>query len=123
MTHDEATGFARRWTAAWSTKDVEAVLEHFAEDARFTSPKAALTVGSATVEGKDALRAYWTAAVARIETMHFTFDRAVWDPARRELVVVYDSEINGQKNRACEFMRFDDTGHVLEGEAMYGALL
>ncbi len=123
MTHDEAISFARRWTAMWSAKDVEAVLGHFAEGVRFTSPRAALTVGSATVAGKDALRAYWAAAAARIESIHFTFDRAVWDPARRELVVVYDAEISGQQNRACEFMRFDDTGHVVEGEAMYGALL
>ena len=123
MTHDEATDFARRWAALWNVKDVEGVLAHFTEGARFTSPRAALTVGAATVVGKEALRTYWTTAAARIETIHFTLDRAVWDPAHRELVIVYDAELNGQKNRACELMRFDDSGYVVEGEAMYGAAL
>ena len=61
--------------------------------------------------------------MSRIETIHFTLDHTAWDPERLELLIVYDAEINGQRNRACELMRFDDTGRVVEGEAMYGAAL
>jgi hypothetical protein len=121
MTAADAATFAAGWIATWNDKDVETVLSHFDEAARFTSPKAAATVGRATVEGKAALRAYWTAAVVRIESIHFTLDRALWDATRSELTVVYTAEINGKRNRACEFMRFNDAGLVIEGEAMYGA--
>ena len=121
MNHADARAFAERWADEWGRKDVEAVLEHFAEGVRFTSPRAAATVGTATVVGKEALRAYWLAAAARIESIRFTVDRAVWDPEHAELVIVYTAEINGQRSRACEFLRFDEAGRVVEGEAMYGA--
>src|SRR5436190_16572319 len=91
-----ATAYAEGWTAAWNRRDVEEVLSHFAGDCRFTSPRALATVGRATVEGKDALRAYWQTAVSRITSLTFTLDRALWDPQRRTVAVVYDAEINGQ---------------------------
>ena len=123
MRREEAEAFARRWVEHWNAQDVEAVLSHFADGARFTSPKAAATVGAATLSGKDAVRAYWRAAVARIETLRFTLDRVLWDEGRSELAIIYDAAIDGQRNRACELLRFDGAGRVVEGEAMYGAVL
>jgi ketosteroid isomerase-like protein len=123
MTPEAAAAFAQDWIAAWSRKDVEAVLAHFAPDVRFTSPRAAATVGTATVAGKEALRAYWQAAVAAIQTLRFTLDHTVWDPERQELVLVYTSAIDGRRLRACEFMRFGPAGRIVEAEAMYGAPL
>ncbi len=121
MTREEAEAFARHWIDAWNSRDVETVRSHFAEAVRFTSPKAALRVGTATVEGQDALRSYWNASVAQIHSLHFALDHIVWGPERRELAIVYDAEINGQRNRACEFLRFNDDGQAVEGKAMYGA--
>ena len=121
MTREEAEAFARHWIDAWNSRDVEMVLSHFAEAVRFTSPKAALRVGTATVDGKDALRAYWNASVAQIHSLHFTLEHVVWDSERSELAIVYDAEINGQKSRACEFLRLGGDGRAEEGEAMYGA--
>ena len=121
MTREEAEAFAREWIATWNAKDVEGILSHFGQDVRFTSPKAAQRVGTATVTGKEALAAYWGAAAAAITSIRFTLDRVLLDTERRELVIVYDAEINGQRNRACEFLRFNDDGQVVEGEAMYGA--
>jgi ketosteroid isomerase-like protein len=116
-----ATAYAKAWTAAWNRLDVEQVLSHFAEDCRFTSPRALATVGRATVEGRDALRAYWQTAVSRITSLTFTLDRALWDAERRTVAVLYDAEINGQRTRAVEIMRFDEGGLVVDGEALYGA--
>ena len=45
------------------------------------------------------------------------------DTQRREMVVVFDRMINGERNRACEFMRFDENGRQIFGEAMNGAKL
>ena len=123
MTGAEADTFAREWAAAWGRKDVEAVLAHFREDAHFTSPKALATVGVSTVEGKSALRTYWTMRALQIESIHFAVDRALWDEAARELVVIYTATVSGQSTRACEFLRFDERGLVTHGEAMYGAAL
>lgn len=123
LTHSGINAFARRWTEEWNRKDVAAVLAHFSDDARFTSPKAAAAAGKATVTGKDQLRDYWMTALSRITSIHFALDHAVWDAERRELLIVYTADINGVRNRACELMRFNDAGKVVEGEAMYGAAL
>ncbi|HEV2299351.1 MAG TPA: nuclear transport factor 2 family protein [Candidatus Acidoferrales bacterium] len=68
-----AIEFAREWEAAWNRRDVEAVLKHFHEDAVFTSP-VAKHIGFAKdgiVNGKDALRRYWTAGLAKTPDLHF----------------------------------------------------
>jgi len=65
--------FARRWNAAWDAHDVEAVLELFHDDVVFTSPLAARLVpeSGGVIRGKEALRAYWTAALAERPTLRF----------------------------------------------------
>jgi ketosteroid isomerase-like protein len=62
-----AIEFGREWVTAWDRRDVEAILKHFHDDAACTSP-VAKQIGFAvdgTVNGKDALRRYWTAALAQ----------------------------------------------------------
>jgi hypothetical protein len=65
MTRDEIVEAAHHWIDAWNARDVESVLGHFEESARFTSPKALATKGCAIVEGRAALRAYWRARLRR----------------------------------------------------------
>ena len=57
--------FAERWIEAWNSRDIEAVLTHYADDVIFTSPTAARFVpeSGGTILGKDALRSYWTVAL------------------------------------------------------------
>ncbi|MGI9376469.1 MAG: nuclear transport factor 2 family protein [Tsuneonella suprasediminis] len=50
--------FAANWIANWNARDLDAILAHFAEDARFISPLAAELTGSPIIEGKASLRAY-----------------------------------------------------------------
>lgn len=123
MTRSQATELAAHWIDAWNARDVETVLGHFDDDVRFTSPKAAAITGNALVSGKAALRAYWTAGMAKITKIRFTLDRALWDDERRTLMIVYQAELNDEKNRACEILRFSERGRAIEGEAMYGAAL
>jgi len=121
MTAEQAQAYARRWIAAWNDEDIEAVLSDFAEAAEFTSPRAATTVGGATVQGKAALRAYWQAAMAPVETLTFTLDHAAWDPAAAELAIVYTAAIDGQRTRTLELLRFGAGGQVVRGEVFHGA--
>ena len=120
MTREEAERFAAEWADAWNARAVETVLEHFHPDVAFTSPTALAVVGSPSVRGKDALRAYWTAALQRIGSLRFTVDRVLWDPARREFAIVYTSEIDGKAKRVSENLTFDAAGKVVSAEVFHG---
>jgi ketosteroid isomerase-like protein len=68
-----AIEFSREWEAAWNRRDVEAILKHLHDKAAFTS-LVAKQIGfteDGTVNGKDALRRYWTAALAQNPDLHF----------------------------------------------------
>jgi ketosteroid isomerase-like protein len=122
MNRTEAAEYARRWIEAWNRRDVEAVLEHFEEDVVFSSPRASQVVGMATVHGKSALREYWRTSLRRIASMHFTLQRVIWDPESSELSIVYDREVNSQRDRASEVLQFDESSRVVRGEAFYGVI-
>ncbi|MGB8576664.1 MAG: nuclear transport factor 2 family protein [Pseudolabrys sp.] len=121
MNRCEANEFALNWIRAWNRKDVNGVLEHYTEDAKFVSPKAATFVGNPIVEGKKALSRYWQLAAIKIEKIEFTLDHIVWDSASNELVIFYEANLNGVCSRACETMKFDSFGKQVSGEEMYGA--
>ena len=121
MTKAEALEFAERWVEAWNRRDIDAVLAHYLEDATFVSPKAQTFVGTPVIRGKDELERYWRTASSKIEVLEFRLDRIVWDGDSGELVVLYQANLNGTTSRACELMRFDDSGRQLSGEALYGA--
>ncbi|MDM4139640.1 MULTISPECIES: nuclear transport factor 2 family protein [Mycobacterium] len=72
----DAVEFSERWVRNWNAHDVEAVLADFHDDVVFTSPVAAelLPATGGVVRGKDALRRYWTEAVARIPGLRFTVE-------------------------------------------------
>jgi SnoaL-like domain len=123
MTRDKAIALAHHWIDSWNAQDVESVLSHFDDAVRFTSPRAAEVTGIGVVEGKEALRAYWRAALALVESIRFSLDHVLWDDERREMTIVYVSERGGRRIRACEFLRFGDSERAIEGEAMYGAPL
>lgn len=118
MANVEALTFADRWISNWNRKDVEGVLSHFSETVVFTSSRAKAVLGTARVEGKSRLREYWTTAISRIQTIHFTLDSVIRDGDR--IAIVYIAEIDGKRLRAVEFLAFGEDGLVREGEAMYG---
>ena len=49
MNRIEAHEFAANWISAWNRRDVDAVLEHYIDDATFVSPKAVGFVGKPVV--------------------------------------------------------------------------
>jgi hypothetical protein len=123
MTYDSMMRFAEAWIAAWNRRDVDAVLTHFAEDAQFVSPKARNFGGRPMLRNKKELAHYWRAALERISSLEFELDHASWDERRRELNVVYEANVNGERKRACELMQFDESGRQIRGEALYGAVI
>ena len=123
MTRDEIDSFVSAWIEAFNRRDIEAVLEHFADEVEFTSPVAEAVVGHATIAGKARLREYWQEALRRRTKMHFTLDHWIWDAERQELAIVFIRDVDGEKRRACELLQFDATGLVARGEALHGAAL
>jgi hypothetical protein len=121
MTYERMMAFAAEWIANWNRRDIEAVLTHFADDAQFTSPLASKFVGRTVLRNKDELRAYWRTGLTHVSALEFTLDHASWDERRRELIVVYQANLNGETKRACEIMQFDASGRQIRGEAFYGA--
>src|SRR4051812_25585931 len=123
LSYESMLRFAEAWIANWNRRDVDAVLSHFAEDAVFVSPLAARFAGRPELRGRAELGAYWRAALGRIERLVFTLDHASWDERRRELTVLCEADLNGERKRACEIMTFDPAGRQIRGEALYGAVL
>ena len=123
MNRLDAQVFTTNWISAWNRRDVDAVLKHYVEDARFVSPKATTFVGNPVVEGKKGLSQYWRLASEKIEKIEFKLDHIVWDSETKELVVFYEANLNGVRSRACESMKFDSSGRQVSGEAMYGAVI
>ena len=120
MNRDEAEQFAREWINDWCACDVDRIVSHFAEDARFVSPVAARRTGSPVVNGRDALKQYWQ-VVHSFGSFRFTLDHLLWDDARQEMAIVYVRYIDDRQDRACEILRFNSLGQVVAGEAMYGS--
>jgi ketosteroid isomerase-like protein len=122
MTPAEMKTFANDWAAAWNARDVERVLVLFSEQVEFTSPTALAVVGSATVRGKVALRAYWNTAMTRIGELRFSIDRVIWDGSSRELAIVYVADIDGKTKRVSENLTFGADGLVVSAEVFHGVI-
>ncbi|HEY5754404.1 MAG TPA: nuclear transport factor 2 family protein [Steroidobacter sp.] len=121
LTYFQLNAHAHEWVDAWNRRDTEAVLSAFSEDAVFVSSLAqAYTGGSSRVHGKEALRRYWTEALAARPELRFELIGAICDPQSQTLAVHYIAAFGGKRTRACEIMRFED-GKIISGEALYGA--
>jgi ketosteroid isomerase-like protein len=120
MTNDDAVAYAAQWTRDWNNRDIDAVLAHFHQDVEFTSPTALAVMGAPTIRGTASLREYWAKALSQIISLRFTLDRVVWDGSRRELAIIYTSDINGKAKRVSENLRFDAAGKIVNAEVFHG---
>jgi len=116
LTQEQAERFADAWYAAWNEHDLDAILEHYADDVEMTSPLVgALTGGDdAGLSGKDALRAYFAAALDRYPDLRF-------EPIRLfvgvdSLVLSYES-VGGAVTAEVVFL--DGSGRVTRYAAHY----
>jgi len=114
--HDPArlAALGRDWIAAWNSHDLERVLSLYAEETEMTSDRIpALGFGaSGTVRGKERLRAYWSAALAKLPDLHFELIDLFVSPD--SIVVFYQNE-RGMK--ICEYLRLDAEGKIRQGSA------
>jgi ketosteroid isomerase-like protein len=112
-----AEDFARAWVQAWNDRDLEAILSHYADTIVFHSPRIDLVLrnGAAKIEGKDALRNYWRAALERSPKLYFELDDVrIGSDA---MTVLYT---NHRDESVAETFVFDETGAVVLSIAAYG---
>ncbi|HJU18528.1 MAG TPA: nuclear transport factor 2 family protein [Stellaceae bacterium] len=117
MENFDPIAFSREWASAWNRRDVEAVLEHFDDDALFTSP-VARKIGFAedgVVRGKAALRRYWQSALDNNPGLHFQVT-AVF--AGVDAIAIRFTTQEGTDR--IEFLKFRD-GLVIEGHGTFAA--
>lgn len=115
MDHLQAQRFVASWVDAWNAHDVEAVLDHFVDDAVFSSPVAAqLIEGSdGVLRGKPAIRAYRTRGVELIPDLRFEVVGVYVGVAT--LVINYRNQKGGLVNEVLVF----DGPLVMSGHGTY----
>lgn len=113
MLPDDPKAFATWWVDAWNRRELEVVLAAYAEQVVFSSLTAARVVPASggVVRGKDALRDYWTRALAGNPDLHFELSHVY---AGADAVVVQYVDQNGR--HVAETMVFAD-GLVVAGHA------
>src|SRR5581483_8744847 len=97
----------QQWIAAWNTRDLNRVLELYADEAEMSSPKIVALGFDAggTLRGKDKLRAYWNKALTFRPKLHFTLIETFVSPD--SVAVLYQNEFGKQ---VCEYLRLDEAG-------------
>lgn len=115
MSTPDPQDFARVWADAWNRHDVDGVLRHFHPDVLFTSPMAAriLPETAGVVRGKEALRRYWTTALASLPDLRFEVVGVY--QGQSTLVINYRNQYGGLVNEVLVFQ--DDL--VREGHGTY----
>lgn len=96
MTKEQAHHFAENWVRNFNAREVDSILAAFAEDAKFTSPRAAAVTGRPTLNSRRELGEYWRKALQSIKSVHFALDHVICDEPARRLTIVYLSEVDGK---------------------------
>lgn len=111
-----ADHFAQEWIAAWSSHDLARILSHYSDDFEMSSPVIVQLMGEAsgTLRGKTAVGDYWTKALARMPTLHFTLTKCL--VGANSVTVLYE----GPRGQGAEVFFFNAEGKVFRAAAHYG---
>ncbi|HKN38515.1 MAG TPA: nuclear transport factor 2 family protein [Acidimicrobiia bacterium] len=77
LSEAEADSFVAEWMEAWNSQDLNRILDHYADDVEYFSPFIAQLAepggpgADGRLAGKEAVRAYFAAALARNTDLHF----------------------------------------------------
>jgi hypothetical protein len=65
--------FAAAWIDSWNSHNLDRIMAHYSDSFEITTPmiKAALNIDTGTLQGKDAARKYWAAALQKVPDLHF----------------------------------------------------
>ncbi|MSP23116.1 MAG: nuclear transport factor 2 family protein [Dehalococcoidia bacterium] len=102
---------------AWSERDLEAILEHYADDIEVRSPRVAERFGipDGILRGKDRLREYCALGLAKPD-LHFELVEVLEGPGT--MTVVYRRETGAL---VADCSELDSAGRITRMIATYGA--
>lgn len=74
MNYEEAREIAEKWCEAWTNGELNSVMEHYAEDVKFSSPTVIKRLGIASgwIEGKAQLREHFSVGI-KAPNLRFEF--------------------------------------------------
>jgi hypothetical protein len=109
--------FAREWVDAWNAHDLDRILDHYDDQVALISPVALnlLNNGTGAVEGKPALRDYFTRGLKAYPDLRFDLVDVLWGV--ETVVVSYNNNV--RDGRSAEVMQFNSSGKVSRVWANY----
>jgi ketosteroid isomerase-like protein len=114
MTDPQAVAFARAHVEVWNSHDLDAILEHYSDDAVLSSPVARAVTGEPTIRGKPALRDYFTRGFERFPDLHFDLHHTF--RGEHGLTLLFRGA-NGRL--VAEVLRLDRDGRITRVDAHY----
>ncbi len=116
LTETKARKFAKEWTEAWNSHDLDAIMGHYAAGVKLISPVAArlLDDPAGEVVGSSALRKYFQKGLEVYPELSFELLDVMWGISS---VVLYYRNHVGTKSG--EFMEIDSDGKVVRVVANY----
>jgi hypothetical protein len=120
---DDATveRLSHHWEAGWNGRDLDLIMEPFAEDIVFSSPYVAKQLGDMaqdTVEGRGKLTAYVAAALERAGDVRYTLRQRF--AGTDSVILLYTCHLPGGDDReGADFMRVGEQGKVVEWRCHY----
>jgi len=111
-----AQQFASQWINSWNSHDLDDILSHYADDIEITTPMLKLAAGidSGSIQGKEAVRDYWSKALQKFPDLKFELYEIT--EGINSVALYYRSIMD--KN-AIEVMFFDAAGKVKTMLAYY----
>jgi hypothetical protein len=109
ITAEQAHDFAKQWINAWNSHDIDAIIEHYADDVEFHSPFIRLlnfNVGG-TITNKTELKSYFQKGLTAYPDLQFQLHGVF---TGTQSVVLYYTSVNGKL--AAEVFELNDAGRA-----------
>lgn len=112
----KANSIGQEWVNAWNGHDIDAIMEHYADDVVFTSPFviAINNDPSGTLHSKSEVKAYFERALKAYPNLKFELFKIL--TSVNSMVVYYRSV---KQLYAAEFMEFNAEGKICRVVAHY----
>lgn len=110
-----AQQFANDWIQAWNSHNLDRVLAHYEDDFTFQSPMITVFTGNPAgqLQGKDAVRAYWSKALEKLPHLHFELIDILLGP---DCLTLY---YRGHRGLVAEVFFFGSEDKVTRAAATY----
>jgi hypothetical protein len=115
---ETANRLAQAWIDAWNAHDLDAIMEHYAENVEFWTPNIVKLLGIAEgrLVGKAALRAYFARGLAASPNLHFTLLQVL--PGADSMTIYFRRMDNSE---VAEVTVLDADGHAVQVRVHYSA--